>query len=169
MPLPWPTWAGRAHGLGDYSGLGRYTQEALSLMRALNNSYNSGIALENLAYFHRAQGDAAQCRAVLHESLSIFRDLGSRDNLLSVVGTIAVTVLAEQGECCVRLLSAVTAQHEQSSTPIHALARAEYEKALAPARKRLGDAAYHAAWAAGQALSFEAMIALAQAWLDEAP
>ncbi|NJM08802.1 tetratricopeptide repeat protein [Candidatus Gracilibacteria bacterium] len=131
-----------AHGLGDYSALGRYTQEALRLMRALDNRYNSAIALENLAYFYRAQGDMAQCKAALHESLSIFLDMGSRDNLLSVVGTIAATVLAKQSECCVQLLSAAIAQHEQSSTPIHTLARAEYETILALARKNMGDSAF---------------------------
>lgn len=154
-----------AHGLGDIAALGRYTEEALSLMRTLNNSYNSAIALENLAYVYRAVGDKARCTATLQESLTIFLEMGSRDNLLSVVGTIAVTVLANAAEPCVQLLSAALNQHQQSNTPIHTLARAEYEAALATARDTLSKPAFQSAWAAGQAMGFDEMVAFARGWL----
>jgi predicted ATPase/DNA-binding SARP family transcriptional activator len=157
-----------AHGLGDIAALGRYTEEALGLMRTLNNSYNSAIALENLAYVYRAYGDMACCTATLQESLAIFLEMGSRDNLLSVVGTIAVTVLANEAEPCVQLLSAALNQHQQSNTPIHTLARAEYEAALATARDTLSEPAFQAAWTAGQAMGFEEMLAFARGWLGRA-
>jgi predicted ATPase/DNA-binding SARP family transcriptional activator len=156
-----------AHGLHDYAQLGHYTQEALTLMRALNNSYNSAVALENLAYFYRAQSDMVGCKAVLHESLQLFLDMKAQDHLLSVVGSIAVTVLATQPTLCVQLLSAVTTQHEQSNTPIHSLARAEYDAAVAAARAILGEAPFQSAWAAGQAMNFDEMLAFAHVWVKQ--
>lgn len=155
-----------AHGLGDFAALGEYTKEALTLMRALNNNYNSAVALENLAYVYRTTGDVHQCKATLRESLTIYLEIGSHDNVLSASGTIAVTVFAPQDAPCVQLLSATLAQHQQSNTPIHTLARSEYDAALATARQSLSDHEFNVLWAAGQAMSFDELVAMAQRCLE---
>jgi hypothetical protein len=57
------------------------------------------------------------------------------------------------------LLGAATTVRETLGAPLPASERAEYEQAVAPTRAALGEAAWAAAFAEGQALTLEQAIA----------
>ena len=72
----------------------------------------------------------------------------------------------EMMERAARLCGAAAALRVAIGAPLHPTERADYERTVAALRVALGDAAYEAAWAQGQALTLEQAIALA---LEEPP
>jgi hypothetical protein len=120
------------------------------------------VALSDLGLVWHCLGDDTQARATLTESLALYHTLGATRDVIDCLERQA-EVLAALGHAAraVTLLSVahtlrVTLQAPPS--PYHQDAPAQVREA---ARSVLGDAAFLAAWAEGQALSLEEAIHLA--------
>jgi len=147
---------------GDLERAAASTEEALAYFRQVGDRDSSAVCLRNMGKVARRQGEGAQAEALQREALALFRELG--DPLRSAEGLeiLASTAGATgQGERAARLLGAAAALREPLDAPPLAQDRADVEQAVAPARAALGEDAWAAAFASGQALSLEEAIAYA--------
>src|SRR5262249_28368911 len=138
------------------------TEEALAFFRQVGDRDSSAVCLRNLGKVARRQGERAQAEALQREALALFRELGdplrSAEGLELLASTAGAT--GQWGRAA-RLLGAAAALREPLDTPPLAQDRADVEEAVAPARAALGEDAWAAAFALGQALSLEGAIAYA--------
>jgi predicted ATPase/transcriptional regulator with XRE-family HTH domain len=147
---------------GDLERAAASTEEALAFFRQVGDRDSSAVCLRNMGKVARRQGEGARAEALQREALALFRELG--DPLRSAEGLelLASTAGATgQWERAARLLGAAAALREPLDTLPLAQDRADVEQAVAPARAALGEDAWAAAFALGQALSLEEAIAYA--------
>ena len=156
-----------AFRLGDHAAARARFEEGVAIWRALGDRGGLAHALRALANVANAQGDAAAARALDRESLALFQALGSQWGVAQCLEGFA-DAAADEGEPAraVRLFGAATA----IGARIGASRRPTSERAVAAtldaARAALGDAAYAAAWAEGEAMPLEQAVVDA---LDAAP
>jgi tetratricopeptide (TPR) repeat protein len=159
---------------GDYATARALSEEALTVLRILGTPNGIADGLLEVGKMAHLQGEYATAQTYYAESLSLLQDLGvPRYTLIALLGLGAVLV-AQAGDQLVLLtratqvLGAATALLEQISASLTAEEQPPHvEQALAMARAELGEAAFVAAWAAGQRLTLEQAIALALDPADE--
>jgi predicted ATPase/class 3 adenylate cyclase len=134
--------------------------EALATARKVGDRRSTAWSLANLGSLALARGDGAAAGAVQREALAIRWSAGmQREVGDSLDALAAVAVEAGRMERAVRLLGASAALRERLGAPVPASERAGHERRVATARATLGEDAFAAAWAAGQASSLEAAVA----------
>jgi non-specific serine/threonine protein kinase len=121
-------------------------------------------SLAALSVMALAEGDAATARARLTQAVTVLRDGGSVWSIPpDLRGLAQVAEVQGQPERAARLWGAVAAQHQalrgRSLPTAQDLHADSLEQTAASLRARLGDAAFDAAWAAGQAMSLEEAVA----------
>jgi DNA-binding CsgD family transcriptional regulator len=111
----------------------------------------------------RAQAQYDRASGYLAESLGLSHASEDTINVLWNLHHIAM-VMAQHGQpvLAVRLWAAIDDQYRAIGVPRPRDERQSYAVLLADTHSRMGDEAFSAAWAAGQAMSFEAAIAAAQ-------
>jgi tetratricopeptide (TPR) repeat protein len=147
---------------GEHSSARALLEESLLLFRGVKVKHSTIGVLNSLARICWLEGDDPTARAHLVEALVICWETGryceSIDTLVSV-GYLAQR--QKDSARAVRLLGAAAALRESIGEALHPVERAEYEGSIAAARAALGEEAFVAAWAAGQALSLEQAIRVA--------
>jgi hypothetical protein len=112
----------------------------------------------------QAQGDRDTAHLLLRRSLALClcHELGQRRELAEGLETLAAAERT-QGELrrAVRLLGAAAALRETCGLPVPPIDRADREQQVAALRRSLGEEAFAAAWAAGQAMSLHEAVAFA--------
>ncbi len=145
---------------GDYVEAERLHQESLTIFRDHTVRLGLGWAYQGLGETALAQGAATPAAQRLAEGLAVFRDLGDRAGVSwCLAGMAGVAVLDEEPERAVRLWGAAEALRLSIGARHAPAARARRERLMAAARDQLGDAAFDAAWAEGQALTLEQAMA----------
>jgi predicted ATPase/class 3 adenylate cyclase len=145
---------------GDFNRAAMFFAEALAREQELGDRRGIAAQLGNLGAVALAQGDIARATSLFEESLSIYRDIGWQQGIgwaLHYFAEVACTL--GQPERAARLLGAEKVLREALSYQIWPTRRADYECALAAARAALGEEVFMAAWAAGQAMTIEEVIA----------
>jgi tetratricopeptide (TPR) repeat protein len=138
--------------------------EALAGSRSLGSEagiVSSTRALRLAGQVARARGQLDQARALLRESLAYARE---RDVYLAVevVESLAgVLAAGGAGDIEARLWGAASAVGVAEGWPLPPVARASYDCDVAAASAQLGETAFAAAWAEGQAMPLEQAIAYA--------
>lgn len=136
--------------------------ESLRLSQELGDRVSIANTLQNLGVGAIEQGDQQQAREQMTACLSICRELGpgapTPAALIAAAATITASSLAAQ------VLGAGMRLLAEQGSALEALERRVYEQAEGRLRAALGALAFESAFAAGQALSWEAAIdtALAQ-------
>jgi predicted ATPase/DNA-binding XRE family transcriptional regulator len=143
---------------GEYERAARLHNESLPLFRAsaVLNLGNLGAAwaYHGLGETALAQGDAALAATHLTNALAFFRDLGDRAGTAwCLAGLAGVAVLEEQPERAAWLWGAAAAQRQAIGARDAPASRATRERLMAMAREQLGEAAFAAAWTAGETAS----------------
>jgi hypothetical protein len=152
---------------GDYGAARAFSEEGLSIFRALGNREGAAAILMNLGGVTREQGDYAAARSLFKECLAIFRDLGQREGIIQGLGGLAVAVAAHgQPERAARLFGAAEGLREGIGAPLPRADRAKQDRSITAVRAALGEEAFAAAWAGGRAMSLEQAVAFA---LEELP
>lgn len=155
-----------AHAQGDYVTARRLYAESLGLRQAVGNKPGAAMCVLNLGQVAVDQADYTAATAFFAEGLALCRDLG--DRRLAVEGLVGRAALAALGEAptegpwragvllgaCAHLLADLDAALE----PMEQRRAARTEAA---AREALGAPAFAAAWAVGQALSWEEALTFA--------
>ena len=107
-----------------------------------------------------AQGEAGTARALLEESLALFRTMGNQSMITHCLASVAIVAVAQgQRTWGVRLLGAVETLREASGVPRPPVMQGFYEQSLATARAELGEQAFAAMWAQGRATTPEQALA----------
>jgi hypothetical protein len=111
----------------------------------------------------RDEGDRATARALHAESLLLRQEIGNETAIaasLESLESLATIALAEgEPERAARLLAAAATLRSATRTPRLPQDRAQHEQDIANARSALGDDAFAAAWATGEAMPVAEAIA----------
>jgi predicted ATPase/class 3 adenylate cyclase len=155
-----------AYHRGAYGLARSLLEESIALCLEMGGN-KSGVAFSRqwLARVARAQGDEVGARDDLAEGLRLFRELGDQRGIAySLIGAACAAVAQGQAERAARLFGAADRIRAVAGPFIEADLRLAYERDVAAGQDALGEAAFAAAWAEGEALPLEEAIAYA---LDE--
>jgi tetratricopeptide (TPR) repeat protein len=137
-------------------------EESLVLSRALGDRPGIAASLGSLGRLAYRQGTVAAAQALCEESLALARELGDRFLIAdSLDGFALLAEVQGQPRRGARLWGAADALRQALGTPRPPEEQAECEQAIAALCAALGEEAFDAAWAAGQALPLDEAIALA--------
>jgi non-specific serine/threonine protein kinase len=147
---------------GDFSGGRASLQEALELSRRIGLRPGVAHTLFRLGQVAESEGDAGEARRRYLESLGVLEESADRWGTALVLDALARLALAAgRAERAACLLGATEALCEQIGSSVLP-GREVDERALAAARRALGEPAFAAAWAEGRALRLEQAVALAR-------
>jgi predicted ATPase/class 3 adenylate cyclase/DNA-binding XRE family transcriptional regulator len=139
-------------------------EESLALWRELDDLWGVAWALNVLGHIAQRQGDSGRAGALLRESLALIWQRRDRAGVAWCLEGLAIVAQAQgQAQQAARLFSAAQALREVICVPLPPVDRADYEGSVTQARTHMGEAAFEAAWAAGQAMPLEQAIAYALA------
>jgi len=144
----------------DYPRAAAVIEESLALLREQEDRWTIPLALNNLGDVARYQGDLERATALYTQSLTLYREMGNDADVGECLEGLAGVADAQgQAQRAARLLGATAALRATLRVPLPVADRAANERLVAATREALGDAAFGAAWAAGQALPLEQVIA----------
>jgi len=155
---------------GDYTAARALHEESLALNREMGDKNGITISLSNLGFVAVEQQDYIRARALYVESLTQAREMGNKlivvVNLAGLAGVAvqvgsASAVKPERALHATRLAAAAEALLVAIQATMEPPERRNYDHAIAAARAVLGEEAFNAAWAEGQAMSLDDAIALA--------
>jgi predicted ATPase len=151
---------------GQFARARQLHEDSLPFFRvsAADNLGNLGVAcaFQGLGETALAQGSATSAATHLCNALVMFRDLGDRAGMSwCLSGLAGAAALDEEPERAARLWGAAEALRLSIGTRNAPAARATRERLMAAAREQLGEAAFDAAWAEGQAIKPEQAIEMA--------
>jgi DNA-binding NarL/FixJ family response regulator len=148
---------------GDYPTARAHLQDSLAAYRAGDERFNTTLVLTELGWLAYLEGNAGEAHDRFCECLRTSQDLGFTMGIASSIhGLAGVSALRGDWVRAARLIGAasvIQARRRLSERVIAVLT----EGMVAEVRAQLGDAAFDAAWHAGQALSPEQAVAEALA------
>ena len=156
--------AGRLRAAGDDAAARVTYEEALAIRRRLGERRGEAALLYNLAVLDQRAGDRPGARTKLTAALGRFQAVGDRHGAAwCLAGLAALAEAAGHPEQAARLLGAAEPHLMAEALPLHPPDAADRAGTLSRVRRRLGEPAFAAAWAAGQAMSLEQAVAAALA------
>ncbi len=151
-----------ARAEGDESRASSCYDESLVLAYAIGAERLIATVRHNQAYIALHQHDTARATTYLLESLAISRAMRSEGQAAWSLATLGGVAAAQcQAGRAARLLGVAEAYFKAINQWVGETERAEHESYIAVARAQLGEDAFRAAWAAGQAMTLEQAIAYA--------
>ena len=154
---------------GEQQAARRCYEALLALGRRLGFRLFSAIALQGIAHLALVACDPRQAGTLLHESLSLARDMlnpGAVADACEGVGTVAIRLdRVAEGVALCAAADAIWRQLGDDRTAF--LFGALPREALASARATLDEASFTAAWEAGQRLTPEQALSAAAALAPE--
>jgi len=154
---------------GDRTRAHALFAESLALKREIGDSSGTAATLGNLADVASADGDYEHAATLYRDSVALYDALGDQGGIAS--GCEGMAHLAAQVESvaadpsrAVHLLAAANALRTAADLPLPPAEHGHYYgQNLINLRHALGDSAFEDAWAVGQALSVEQIVAEALA------
>ena len=143
--------------------------ESVRLWRELGDLWGLAAALSNLAWFTRERGEGRRAAELDRESLAACWDLQAEADLaVRLWETAELALAAGQAGRAARMCGAATRLRERTGVASAAVGPADDENFTTSVRARLGEAAFAAEWAAGEALTLAEAVAGADAILAAA-
>ena len=145
---------------GDPGRAATLLEESLILFRRLGHAWGIVHTLASLGSVACETGHDTRASRLYEESLELGRRAGLKPDILPCLEGLA-RVATTQGrmEQVARLCGATAVLREEMGIPLPPADRAEHDRVVATTRAVLGEDAFAAAWARGQALSLEGAIA----------
>jgi non-specific serine/threonine protein kinase len=157
---------------GDEEAAASLMHEALALSRQIGFLWGTAICLNRVGRLAHTRGDDAEAARLYGESLGLWRELGDYWRMSRQLIDLA-EVAADNGqfEHAARLLGAAEAINEPIGASESFVDDSARQRTLQLTSEHLTTEAFDRAWAAGQAMSLEAAVAMAMAPLatDHAP
>jgi tetratricopeptide (TPR) repeat protein len=155
---------------GDLASARARLEEALVMQRASGQRPGTSAALHGLGLVAWQEGGTARATAYLRESLALRHELGERLGLAECLeGLAQVAAGSGRPDGAARWLGAAEALRTAIGAPLPPVSRPDHAATVAAARPALGEAAFAAAWADGQTVTLEEVIAEALAGEEAAP
>jgi hypothetical protein len=144
-------------------------REVVELARELGDRESIAVGLLNLAMVSIRRGQLEAARTLLLEVLTIAEAIASQPAAQSAVEVSAgLAAESEAWQDAARFFGAAEAQAERTGLQRDPADEAFLAPLIAGAKQALGDQAFHAAQAAGRALTSADALAQVRAWLGEA-
>ena len=145
-----------AYHQGDYARARSLYQQSLALGRQFGFKRLIAGSLYRLALVYHEQGEYAQARSLHAESLALSRELENRIAVAhSLEGMARLSAATSDGMRAARLWGAAEVMSGVQDTVVPPDERTRYQQEIAATRTQLGNGAFAAAWAEGQAMSLE--------------
>jgi predicted ATPase len=152
--------------VGDHAGARCLLEESLAAYRALGLPRFIALVLFSLGDLARADGQYVRAAGMFREGLIAMVEVGEKPVIAGALDSFAHLAMDQgQAERTVKLSAAAARSRSITGLRAGPTTDQDRERWLARARSVLGDEAFGAAWAAGEALTEEQSIAYA---LDEA-
>ncbi len=153
---------------GDLARAARQAEESATVFRDMQAGPSLAEALITLGRVRGARGAAAAAHADLTEALTLAGVAGPRLVVVAALDELGVQAVRQgQAQQGAHLLGATARLRQAMGTPVRPGDQFALENALAAARASLGDAPFAEAWAVGQALPEEQLVARAVAGRDD--
>jgi predicted ATPase/DNA-binding CsgD family transcriptional regulator len=134
----------------------RHYEQSLSIHQQVGHKRGMAIALQNLGYVAQAAGDLRQAQAHLWQCLALFQEVGDRHGTgWCLAGLADLAAVTGEYARSARLFGAAAPHLNPSPFPLHPPDHDYYDQLVAGVRVALGEAAFTAAWAEGQAMTLE--------------
>ncbi len=158
-----PPWLGCvAYRAGDLDGAQALIEEGLAIDEPDGYWPELAFALLARGDVARKQNDLTAAARYYTRSLTIVRDHRCQPEVAErLEGFAKLAGAAQQPRRAARLFGAAEALRKRIGTPIPPVERADYDGAVALVQAQLDPAAFSAAWAEGQALSWDQAAAYA--------
>lgn len=144
---------------GKLSAAAPLFAESMALFQSIGDKNGTVIGLENLGRLAMAQGQRAAAQHFFQEGITLAWQIRERQRLVFCLEGLCAT-LAEPTQA-VQLYSAAAGLRTAINAPIPPFDRNGIQAQVAQLRQHLGATEFAAAWAAGQALALEEVVALA--------
>jgi non-specific serine/threonine protein kinase len=144
---------------GDYERATALHSESLALFREIGDKWNIAFALYGLAFVAHRQGDNERAAAFFTDSLILCKEVGNRwigEECLE--GFARVASATGHHQRAARLFGAAEVLRETLGHHRSPADQAYHDERVASTRAALGDAAFDAALAEGQAMTLEQAI-----------
>jgi predicted ATPase/DNA-binding CsgD family transcriptional regulator len=157
----------RARLSGDYARARSAYERSLAIAERTGDARRQYYVLYNLAFVAQREGDHREAIRTIRRSLVLCQSLGVQTDVIQELLALAGS-LAALGEPlrAAHLLGAAHAFLQRSDALIDPSDQPEHERNMAFVRAQLGEAAFEAAWAEGQAMTFDQAVAYAQTVFD---
>jgi tetratricopeptide (TPR) repeat protein len=148
--------------LGELDAAHAALEESAERGRQAHDAWAVALPLRNLAIIACRRGEYDRARRLLEESLHGLRDLGERWFVSRSIETLAqVLVAQEEHDRAARLFGAAEGLREAVGASVLAIYRADYDHAIASARKALGPRVFERCWEEGRRQTSDTVVAYA--------
>jgi predicted ATPase/transcriptional regulator with XRE-family HTH domain len=148
----------RARG-DDARAAGCYN-ESLTHFQELGDEYGAARVRCNLGLVAHRQHNAVRAIALFMECLRSFQRMGATADLAAVFAALAaIAAERRQPDRAATLFGAAEALHKMKGRTLPPALHTVYDADIAAVRTQLSEATFRAAWAEGQAMSLEQLIA----------
>ncbi len=149
-----------AYNLGEWEMARSQYEESLAILEELNDQRSIAIALNSLGNVALKQGDAETARQFIQRSLASRYELGDQSGLLHTLASMAAWLAAfGSSERAAQLAGAIVSLRATLNVHFDVPEQAWFDQTLATVRAKLDEATFNAAWAHGQTLSIEEVVA----------
>ncbi len=139
-----------------------YFVQSLAVARDAGAQSLVAQACQQLGLLAQLQGDHTPAIAYLCTSLELaWAAMGPTENLMSLIGCVAVAAHQQQWERAAQLAGAIDILRTQLNSPLAPLQQADYARAVTPVRMRRIEPAVATAWAQGETMTLEQTVAYA--------
>lgn len=150
---------------GNNQEAARLFAQCLEMARRAGNQWFAALAHQELGLIAQRQGDTVHATLHLRASLELSWTLGKTQNLVSLIGCIAVAAQHGEWERAAKLCGAIEALAVKLEQPFTARQEADYANAVASISTKRKEPPIIAAWNQGRTLSIDDAIQYAVATL----
>jgi DNA-binding CsgD family transcriptional regulator/tetratricopeptide (TPR) repeat protein len=144
---------------GQYERAASLLEQGLALNRAHDDKWGTGTVLGSLGWMALRQRDFKRTRELLGESLSLRIETGDQSGIAWCLEKLADAAhLQGRPKMAAKIFGAATALRAPIGAAVDPVDRADHERLIAELRSTLGDSAFTASWAMGEALSLREAI-----------
>jgi Tetratricopeptide repeat len=153
---------------GDSQAGLEHSAKAVDLFRELRDAAGVAVALENCGWNALALPDPPRAEGFFRDAIVAFDRLGSARRIsVNASGLAAALVVQHKAQQSTQLLAAASSLLEEVGAGFYEDAQEEiYDRAVANAKVALGEEAFAAAWARGEAMRREEIVAFCTAPTD---
>jgi len=134
---------------GDAATAATQYEAGIALFRSIENAENVGRAMVGLAAATLVLGDSDEARRLLIESMTIWRDLGSRAGIALCLAGLASVETARGDLCAAARLFGAADAHGSGFAPVYLIETGVFSKSLRAVQVHLGDESVARAWTEG--------------------
>ncbi len=144
----------------DYDQAQVYYQKSEAIFRRLGDVEDHNRLIHSLGYIALYQGNLEKADQLFHESLTVFRELGtSRGIMECLAGLARLALLRGDPTRAAILLGGATSLIHAAGADWWPADQVEYQHSLKAIQATLPQAEFTAAWKTGQAMTLEQAIA----------